>query len=37
MIEGIFDKDGKSLQIQCHLERDGKKQSNEIEKRIKNC
>ena len=25
MIEGIFDKHGKSLQIQCHLERDGKK------------
>ena len=25
MIEGIFDKDGKNLQIQCHLKRDGKK------------
>ena len=25
MIEGIFDKNGKSLKIQCHLERNGKK------------
>ena len=33
MIEGIFDKSGKSLRIQCHLEREGKK----IIKRNKRC
>ena len=25
MIEGVFDKSGKSLRIQCHFEREGKK------------
>ena len=35
MIEGVFDKSGKSLRIQCHFEREGKKRSNAIERHTK--
>ena len=35
IIEGGFNKSGKSLQIQCHFEREGKKLLNEIGRPIK--